>query len=93
MSGWRKIKQKILELDTFYHLEYLLLYVWILLNATYQGGVQVGCVVLEKGSISSRSGRICCFKVGRRLTSIRSLRLIGWNRRSLSIGVSIRLNR
>ncbi|TMU85868.1 hypothetical protein FGG79_11775 [Bacillus sp. BHET2] len=46
MSGWRKLEQEMLDLETFYHPEDLRLYVWILLNATYQGGVQVGGVVL-----------------------------------------------
>jgi hypothetical protein len=46
MSGWRNLKQRMLDLDTFYHLEGLRLYVGIMLNATYEGGVQVGCVVL-----------------------------------------------
>ncbi|MCA1063871.1 hypothetical protein QTG56_01415 [Rossellomorea sp. AcN35-11] len=46
MNGWRKLEQEILDLETFHHPEDLRLYVWILLNATYQGGVQVGGVVL-----------------------------------------------
>jgi hypothetical protein len=34
MSVWRKYIQMMFDLDTFYHLEDHLLYVWILLNFT-----------------------------------------------------------
>lgn len=41
MSRWRNLNQWMFDLDTFYHL-----YLWILLNAMYEGGVQLGCLVL-----------------------------------------------
>ncbi|WP_282139185.1 hypothetical protein [Rossellomorea aquimaris] len=41
MSRRRNLNQCMFDLDTFYHL-----YLWILLNAMYEGGVQLGCVVL-----------------------------------------------
>lgn len=46
MERWRNLNQWVFDLDTFYHLEGLHLYVWILLNVMYKGGVQLGCVVL-----------------------------------------------
>jgi hypothetical protein len=46
MRRWRNFNQWMFDLDTFYRLEVLHLYVWILLNAMYEGGVQLGCVVL-----------------------------------------------
>jgi hypothetical protein len=46
MNGWRKLETGMLDKETFHHPEDLRLYVLILLNATYQGGVQVGGVVL-----------------------------------------------
>jgi hypothetical protein len=46
MSGWRKLKQRMFDLDTFYPLEDLRLCVWILVITTYEGGIQVGCMVL-----------------------------------------------
>ncbi|WP_226673467.1 hypothetical protein [Rossellomorea aquimaris] len=48
MSRCRKLNQWKFDLDTFYHLKGLHLYVWILLNAIYEGGVHLGCVVLGK---------------------------------------------
>ncbi|MGM0830239.1 MAG: hypothetical protein ACQEU4_18610 [Bacillota bacterium] len=36
MSRWRNFNQWLFELDTFYRLEGLHLYVWILLNAVYE---------------------------------------------------------
>jgi hypothetical protein len=42
MSGWRQLKQRMLDLNKYYHPENILLYTWILLNAE----VQVDCVVL-----------------------------------------------
>jgi hypothetical protein len=41
MDRWRNLNQWMFDLDTFKHL-----YIWILLNAMYEGGVQLGCVVL-----------------------------------------------
>ncbi|PFA69837.1 hypothetical protein CN378_03455 [Bacillus sp. AFS015802] len=41
MSRWRNLNQWMSDLNTFYHL-----YLWILLNAMYEGGVQLRCVVL-----------------------------------------------
>jgi hypothetical protein len=41
MDRWRNLYQSMFDLDTFYHL-----YLWILLNAMYEGRVQLGCVVL-----------------------------------------------
>ncbi|PFG05240.1 hypothetical protein [Bacillus sp. es.034] len=41
MDRWRNLNQWIFDLDTFNHL-----YMWILLNAIYDGEVQLGCVVL-----------------------------------------------
>jgi hypothetical protein len=46
MNGWRKLEQGVLDMETFHHPEDLRLYVLILLNATHQGGIQVGGVVL-----------------------------------------------
>jgi hypothetical protein len=54
MSIWKNFNQWMFDLDTPYHLEGLHLYVWILLNAMYEGGVQLGCVVLgERQCIQS----------------------------------------
>jgi hypothetical protein len=41
MSRWRNLNQWTFDLDTFYPL-----YLWIVLNPMYEGGVQLGCVVL-----------------------------------------------
>ncbi|MGD6958243.1 hypothetical protein ACQCWA_10965 [Rossellomorea aquimaris] len=42
MSRWRNLNQWTFDLDTFYPL-----YLWIVLNPMYEGGVQlIGCVVL-----------------------------------------------
>ncbi|QHE62599.1 hypothetical protein FHE72_17385 [Rossellomorea vietnamensis] len=46
MSRWRNLNQRIFNMDIFFHLEGLQLYLWILLNAMYEDGVQLGCVVL-----------------------------------------------
>jgi hypothetical protein len=43
MDRWRNLNQWMFDLDTFYHL-----YLWILLNATYEGGVQLMCLVLSE---------------------------------------------
>lgn len=52
MSRWRNINQWMFDLDTFYHLD-----LWILLNAMYDGGVQLGCVVLGEGNYIRSIGR------------------------------------
>ncbi|UTE76763.1 hypothetical protein [Rossellomorea sp. KS-H15a] len=52
MSRWRKLNHWMLDLDTFYHL-----YLLILLNAMYEGGVQLGCVVLGEGHYIRSIGR------------------------------------
>ncbi|KAA0562266.1 hypothetical protein F0342_17770 [Bacillus sp. CH30_1T] len=41
MSRWSNLNQWMFDLDTFYPL-----YLWIVLNAMYVGGVQLGCVML-----------------------------------------------
>ncbi|MGD6849258.1 hypothetical protein [Rossellomorea aquimaris] len=46
MSRWRNLNQWIFDINKFYHQEGLQLYLWILLNTMYEGGVQLGCVVL-----------------------------------------------
>jgi hypothetical protein len=49
MDRWRNLNQWMLDLATFNHL-----YMWILLNAMYEGRVQLRCVVLgEKPYIRS----------------------------------------
>ncbi|MDX8345803.1 hypothetical protein [Rossellomorea sp. YZS02] len=54
MSRWRNLNQWMLDLDKFYHLEGIYLYMWILLITMYEGEVQLGCVVLgEKQYIRS----------------------------------------
>ncbi|NMH67902.1 hypothetical protein HF072_03770 [Bacillus sp. RO3] len=59
MSGWRKLEQEMVEMETFYLPEDLRLYVWILLNATYQGGVQIGGVVLgERQYVRDQPGGV-----------------------------------
>ncbi|MCC5801838.1 hypothetical protein [Rossellomorea vietnamensis] len=53
MSRWRKLNQWMLDLDTFYHL-----YLLILLNAMYEGGVKLGCVVLGERQYIRSIGKI-----------------------------------
>ncbi|MEI2666121.1 hypothetical protein [Rossellomorea sp. LJF3] len=53
MSRWRKLNHWMLDLDTFYHL-----YLLILLNAMYEGGVQLGCVVLGERPYIRSIGKI-----------------------------------
>jgi hypothetical protein len=53
MSRWRKLNHWMLDLDTFYHL-----YLLILLNAMYEGGVQLGCVVLGERPYIRSNGKI-----------------------------------
>lgn len=52
MSRWRNLKQWMFDLHTFYHLD-----LWILLNAMYEGGVQLGRVVLGEGNYFRSIGR------------------------------------
>ncbi|MBW3111592.1 hypothetical protein KYJ26_07110 [Bacillus sp. MCCB 382] len=42
MDRWRNLNQWMFDLDTFNHL-----YIWILLNAMYEGLVQLGCMVID----------------------------------------------
>ncbi|UXH43976.1 hypothetical protein N5C46_20430 [Rossellomorea vietnamensis] len=53
MSRWRNLNQWMFDLDTFYHLN-----LWILLNAMYEGGVQLGCVVLGERPYIRSIGKI-----------------------------------
>ncbi|WP_406686530.1 hypothetical protein [Rossellomorea vietnamensis] len=52
MSRWRNLNQWMFDLHTFYHL-----YLWVLLNAMYDGRVQLGCVVLGEGYYIRSIGR------------------------------------
>jgi hypothetical protein len=45
MSRWRNLNQWMFDLYTFYYLEGLHLYVWILLNVMYVGQVQLGSIL------------------------------------------------
>ncbi|CAN7274137.1 hypothetical protein [Rossellomorea sp. LjRoot5] len=40
MDRWRNLNQWMFDVDTFNHL-----YLWILLNAMFEGRVKLGCVV------------------------------------------------
>ncbi|MGM0853474.1 MAG: hypothetical protein ACQEWI_12815 [Bacillota bacterium] len=53
MSRWRNLNQWMFDLDTFYHL-----YLWIVLNAMYEGGAQLGCVVLGERQYIRSIGKI-----------------------------------
>ncbi|MCA1057565.1 hypothetical protein LCL96_01370 [Rossellomorea aquimaris] len=53
MSRWRNLNKWISDLSTFYYL-----YLWILLNAMYEGGVQLGCVVLGERPYIRSIGKI-----------------------------------
>jgi hypothetical protein len=86
MSGLRKLKHRMLDLDTFYHLEDLLLYVWILLNALDEDGVQVGCVVpAERKNIRMirKFGENLWYCNGKKIDGYLKARLSGWRRRSI----------
>lgn len=52
MDRWRNLIQWRLDLDTFNHL-----YMWVLLNAMYEGRVQLGCVVLGEGQYIRSIGK------------------------------------
>jgi hypothetical protein len=85
MDRWRNLNQWIFDLDTINHL-----YLWILLNAMYEGRVQLGCVMIGERQYIPSIGKFrenLFFKV-RMKPFVR-----GWIRRSMSMGVSILLSR
>ncbi|MCR8848345.1 hypothetical protein NQ095_08020 [Rossellomorea sp. SC111] len=53
MCKWRNLNQWMFDLDTFNHL-----YMWILLNSVYEGGVQLWCVVLGERKYIQSTGKI-----------------------------------
>jgi hypothetical protein len=70
MSRLRNINQWMFDMDAFYHLEGLHLYAWILLNAMYEGGVQLGCVVFGARPYIRSNGKfreVLFYKVRMRL--------------------------
>ncbi len=83
MSSWRNLNQWIFHLDTFYHL-----YLWILLNAMYDGRVQLGCVVLGERHYIRSIG-----KFREDLFFIVRMRPFCWSRRSMSMKMCLSLNR
>jgi hypothetical protein len=64
MDRWRNLNQWMFDLETFNHL-----YMWIFLNAMYEGSVQLGCVLLGERPYIRCIGKFreCLFfKVGMR---------------------------
>jgi hypothetical protein len=61
MDRWKNLNQWMFDLDSFNHL-----YMWILLNAMYEGGVQLGSVMIGERQyipLIGRFGEDLFFKV------------------------------